>query len=222
MKKIRLLLADDHTLVRKGIRSLLEDEADLEVVGEAEDGYDTLAKVVELAPDLVVIDIGMPSLNGIEAVRRIKKERPAVRLLILTMHDNEAYITETLQAGADGYVLKKSGPRELINAIRIVMGGESYLSPAISTKMINRYIRQPADPKREQGVEGNLLTAREREIVQLIAEGHSNKDIARKLGISLKTVKNHRGNLMEKLDLHNTAEITQYAIRQGMVIFDST
>jgi len=220
MNKIRVLLADDHTIVRKGLCALLEEETDLVVAGEAEDGREALDKAFSLEPDVVVMDIGMPSLNGLEAVKAIKRGRPEMKVLILTMHDNEEYIYEALKNGVSGYLLKKSAPRDLVAAIRLAYRGESFLSPSISTKIINRFARQgtPVEPETEPS--GETLTAREREIVQLIAEGRSNKEIAAELGISIKTVKNHRSNLMEKLDLHNTAEITQFAIRAGLVILD--
>ena len=190
------------------------------VIGEAEDGHEAVQKAIELEPDVVVMDIGMPSLNGLEAVRLIKKKKPDLRILILTMHDNEEYIIETLKSGASGYLVKKSAPRELTAAIRIANKDETFLSPSISTKVINRFIRQTSSGLGETKPE-NLLTPRERETIQLIAEGHSNKAITDKMGISLKTVKNHRSNLMEKMDLHNTAEITQYAIRKGILILDA-
>lgn len=220
MKTIKVLLADDHTIVRKGLRSLLEEEEDIKVVGEAEDGHEAIQKVSELEPDVIIMDVGMPSLNGLEAVKLLKKENRGIKILILTMHDNEEYIIEALKSGACGYLVKKSAPKELTAAIRIANKGETYLSPSISTKVINRFIRQTSDGI-DKTSKDDLLTTRERETIQLIAEGKSNKEIADKLTISLKTVKNHRSNLMEKLDLHNTAEITQYAIRKGILILDS-
>ena len=220
MSKIRVLLADDHTIVRKGLYSLLEDEEDITVIGEAEDGYEATQKILELRPDVVIMDIGMPSLNGLEALKVLKKDLPEIKVLILTMHANEEYIIEALKSGACGYLLKKSAPGELTSAIRIANAGETYLSPSITTKVINRFIQETS----MGSVKGHVdivPTTREREIIQLIAEGHSNKEIADKLTISLKTVKNHRSNLMEKLSLHNPAEITQYAIRNGILILDA-
>lgn len=221
MADIKIVLADDHTIVRKGIRSLLDEEPDIEVVGEAENGHEAVETVARLQPDVAILDIGMPSLNGLEATKLIKKAHPGTHVLILTMHDNEEYIAETLKAGASGYLIKKSAPRELINAIRVAFRGETYLSPSISTKVVNRFIRISSSVPLPDTPGDSALTPREREIIQLIAEGFSNKEIADKLFISAKTVKNHRSNLMEKLDLHNTAEITQYAIRKGIVILDS-
>ena len=220
MIKIRVLLADDHTIVRKGLCALLEEETDISVIGEAEDGREAVEKAFTLEPDVVVIDIGMPSLNGLEAVKAIKKGRPEMKVLILTMHENEEYITEALRAGVSGYLIKKSVPRDLITAIQLAYKGESFLSPSISTKVINRFIRQNT-PSDSEFIDSEItLTTREREVVQLIAEGLTNKEIASNLGISIKTVKNHRSNLMEKLDLHNTAEITQFAIKNGLIILD--
>ncbi len=219
MNLIRVLLADDHTIVRKGLHSLLEIEDDITVIGEAEDGIEAIKKVKKLLPDVVIMDIGMPSLNGLEAVKVLRKELPDIRILILTMHANEEYILEALKSGVYGYILKKSAPHELTSAIRIVYSGETYLSPAITTTVINRFIvDNSAGISRLDSV--TLPTAREREIIQLIAEGKSNKNIADKLSISFKTVKNHRSNLMEKLGLHNTAQITQYAIRNKILILD--
>ncbi|MFH2129455.1 MAG: response regulator transcription factor [bacterium] len=220
MTKIRVLLADDHTIVRKGLSALLAEEEDITVVAEAEDGREAVEKAFAMDPDVVVMDIGMPSLNGLEAVRAIKKGRPEMKVLILTMHENEEYITEALKAGVSGYLIKKSAPRDLITAIRLAYQGESFLSPAISTKVIHRFIRQAAGDTADSVQKESPLTSREREVVQLIAEGSANKEIAARLGISIKTVKNHRSNLMEKLDLHNTAEITQFAIKNGLIILD--
>jgi len=220
MYNIRVLIADDHTIVRKGLCALLEEETDISVIGEAEDGREAIEKAFELEPDVVVMDIGMPSLNGLEAVKAIKKGRPEMKVLILTMHENEEYITEALKAGVSGYLIKKSVPKDLIAAIQLAHKGESFLSPSISTKVINRFIRQNITSSSDSINPEKTLTTREREIVQLIAEGFSNKEIAAKLGISTQTVKNHRSNLMEKLDLHNTAEITQFAIKNSLIILD--
>ena len=214
-------MADDHTIVRKGLCALLEEEEDITVVGEAGDGREALDKTFVLEPDVVVMDIGMPSLNGLEAVKAIKKKRPEMKVLILTMHENEEYIYEALKSGVSGYLIKKSIPRDLITAIRLAYKGESFLSPTISTKVINRFIRQAADVESESSVVNKPLTSREREVVQMIAEGLANKEIAAKLGLSIKTVKNHRSNLMDKLDLHNTAEITQFAIKNNLIILDA-
>ncbi len=214
MEQIRVLLAEDHTIVRKGIRSLLDDEAQIEVVGEAGDGREALEKVEDLHPDIVLMDIAMPHMNGLEATRQIKKLFPEVKVIVLTMYTNEEYIFQMLQVGATGYLVKQSAPSELILAIQSVFRGDSYLSPAISTKIVE-HLRQSDDTYQESSY--NALTTREREILQLIAEGNSNKEIAATLHISEKTVSVHRTNLMEKLDLHSTIDIVKYALRKGII-----
>ena len=218
MNKIRVLLVEDHTIVRKGLRSLLDGEAGIEVIGEAEDGREAVEKVQQLLPDVVLMDIAMPGLNGLEATRQIKKRFPEVQVLILTMHANEEYIFQILRAGASGYVVKQVAPTELISAIRAAYRGESFLSPSISKKVIQEYIRQAEAMGEENSYD--RLTDREREVLQLIAEGHSNREIAELLHISAKTVQTHRAHLMDKLDIHSTAELTQYAIRKGVISVD--
>jgi DNA-binding NarL/FixJ family response regulator len=215
MNAIRVILAEDHTIVRKGLRSLLEGEEDIEVIGEAGDGKEAITLVEQKKPDIVVMDIGMPELNGLEATRRIKKKFPETKVLILTMHTNEEYVFEILQAGASGYIVKKAAPTELVSALRAVKRGESFLSPSISKKVIDEYLQRAGEAKRRGAFE--LLTDREREVLQLIAEGNSTRGIAGRLFISTKTVETHRSNLMEKLDLHGTADLTRYAIRMGIV-----
>jgi len=215
MNAIRVILAEDHTIVRKGLRSLLEGEEDIEVIGEAGDGKEAITLVEQKKPDIVVMDIGMPELNGLEATRRIKKKFPETKVLILTMHTNEEYVFEILQAGASGYIVKKAAPMELVSALRAVKRGESFLSPSISKKVIDEYLQRAGEAKRRGAFE--LLTDREREVLQLIAEGNSTRGIAGRLFISTKTVETHRSNLMEKLDLHGTADLTRYAIRMGIV-----
>jgi two-component system response regulator NreC len=214
MKKIRVLLADDHTILRDGIRALLEDQADIEVVGEAEDGQSTVRMAVQLKPDVVVMDIAMPLLNGLEATRQIQRDIPQVKVLILTMHENEEYIRQVLAAGALGYVLKDAAARDLIGAIRAVNQGEAVLSPAITRLVIEDYLRwgdiRPQDTS-------NGLTSREREVLQLIAEGYTNKETAEILCISVKTVQSHRTNLMAKLDLHDRGELIKYAIQKKII-----
>jgi two-component system response regulator NreC len=214
MNKIRVLLAEDHTIVRKGLRSILNGEADLEVIGEAEDGREAVRKVEQLLPDVVLMDITMPALNGLEATRQIKKRFPEVKVLILTMHSTEEYIFQILRAGASGYVLKQAAITELVSAIRAVYGGDSFLSPSISRKVIEEYVRK-AETVAENSYD--RLTDREREVLQLIAEGHSSSEIAELLHISVKTVRAHRAHLMDKLDMHGTAELTQYAIHKGVI-----
>lgn len=212
---IKVLLAEDHTIVRKGIRSLLDDEAAIEVVGEAENGRDAVAKTEELLPDVVLMDYTMPILNGLEATRQIKKRFPDVKIVILTMHTDEEYVFQFLQAGAAGYLVKQTAPKELMSAIQTVYQGESYLSPSVSKMVIEEFVRQTQATQVESNYE--KLTDREREILQLIAEGFSSKDIATQLHISLKTVGVHRTNLMNKLDIHSVPDLVRYAIRKGIV-----
>lgn len=214
MNKIRVLLADDHTILRDGIRALLDDQADIEVIGEAEDGLSTVKMVAKLKPDVVIMDIAMPMLNGLEATRQIQRDYPQVRVLILTMHENEEYIRQVLAAGALGYVLKDAAAHDLLGAIRAVYRGEAVLSPAITRLVIEDYLRwgdiRPADIS-------NGLTPREREILQLIAEGYTNKEIAEILSLSVKTIQSHRSNLMSKLDLHDRGELIKYAIQKKII-----
>lgn len=214
MNKIRVLLADDHTILRDGIRALLVDQADIEVIGEAEDGLSTVKMVGKLKPDVVIMDIAMPLLNGLEATRQIQRDYPQVKVLILTMHDNEEYIRQVLAAGALGYVLKDAAAHDLLGAIRAVQRGEAVLSPAITRLVIEDYLRwgdiRPADTS-------NGLTPREREILQLIAEGYTNKEIAEILSLSVKTIQSHRSNLMGKLDLHDRGELIKYAIQKKII-----
>ena len=218
MELIKVLLAEDHTIVRKGIYSLLTEAANIEVVGEAEDGRQAVDMVDLLRPDVILMDINMPNLSGLEATRAIKKLRPAVNVLILTMYTNEEYIYQVLQSGASGYLVKQSAPGELLTAIEAVHRGDTYLSPAISKKIVDGYLRQ--DNSATVKSRYSTLTPREREILQLITEGCSNKDIAEKLSISVKTVGVHRTNLMEKLDIHNTIDLVKYALRKGIISLD--
>jgi len=218
MARIRVLLAEDHTIVRKGLRSLLDDEADIQVIGEAEDGRQAVEEVERLLPDVVLMDITMPGLNGLEAARRIKKRFPEVKVLVLTMHSNEEYIFQVLRAGASGYLVKQAAPAELVWAIQAIHRGDSFLSPSISRKVIEDYTRRAEATEVRDSFD--RLTGREREILQLIAEGHTNREIAELLHLSAKTVETHRAHLMGKLDIHNVAELTQYAIRRGVIAPD--
>jgi DNA-binding NarL/FixJ family response regulator len=215
MKKIKVLIADDHTIVRKGLCSLLRGENDITVIGEARDGKEVIRKVAELSPDVIVMDINMPLLNGIEATRNIKKMKPSMGIIILTMYSDEGYVHEAILAGASGFLIKNTIPQDLCSAIRAVSRGESFLSPAISKTVIERYTKlSPPDkgelPKKD-------LTSREREIVQLIAEGYTNREISELLFISSKTVEVHKQNIQKKLNISGTALLTQYAIRKGLI-----
>ena len=213
MPKIRILLVDDHTILRDGIRSLLEDESDMAVIGEAEDGQAALQMTAQLQPDLVILDIALPLLNGLEVTRQIKRDFPQTKVLILTMHENEEYIRQALAVGAMGYILKDAAARDLIGAIRTVHRGESVLSPAITRLVIEDYLRWgQLQPARDDG-----LTPREHEVLQLIAEGYTTKEIAEILTLSVKTVQAHRTNLMSKLDLHDRGELIKYAIQKKII-----
>jgi len=213
MSKIKILIADDHKILRQGIRSLLAPQPDFEVIGETADGPETLKETFKLKPDVVLMDIGMPNLNGFEATRQIKKKLPEVKVLILTMYQDDEYVLQALQSGASGYVLKDVAVEELVTAIRAVNNEQYYLSPSISRTVIDAYLRKTEKGGKEPS---ELLTAREKEIVQLIAEGHTNKEIAAKLYISVKTVDAHRSHIMEKLDIHDVALLVKYAIRRGL------
>lgn len=215
VKPIRIFLADDHSLLRQSLKVLLEMEPGLAVVGEAGDGHKTLDLVEALAPDVVLMDIAMPHLNGLEATRRLKKQRPEVKIIILSMHGDDQYIGQALRAGASGYLLKDASKEELLLAIRSVHQGGSYLSPRLSRRLIDDYLRL-SDPA-AQNPYHDLLTDREREVLQLMAENRPSPEIARILGISPKTVRNHRANIMEKLGLHSQSDVVKYALRQGLI-----
>jgi len=208
--KIRVLLADDHTILRKGVRMLLDSQRDMEVVGEARTGREAIEEVRRLKPDVVVMDVSMPDLNGIEATRQICDEDVAARVVALSMHRDSVYVREILRAGARGYLLKEAEDDDLLKAIRSVHRGEAFLSPAISDAVLVDYRRHVTNPV-------DLLTSREREILALIAEGKTNKEIAVLLNLSVYTVESHRGSVMEKLNLHNTGDIVRFAIRNGLV-----
>jgi two-component system response regulator NreC len=214
MKKIRVLLAEDHTIVRQGLVALLRSEPEIEVAGEASDGVEAVDLAKKLVPDIVLMDIAMRNLNGLEATRKIKKLFPHMKVLVLTMYENEEWIFQILRAGASGYLIKDSAMTDLISAIRAVNQGDSFLSPSISKKVIDEYIR-----KAEVGEEGrldDLLSDREREVFQLIAEGNSIPQIASLLCISNKTVEAHKTHIMEKLNIHDKVGLIKYAIRMGL------
>jgi len=214
MDIIRILLVDDHAILREGIRALLEDEPDMAVIGEAEDGRTAVRLACQLKPDVVLMDIAMPLLNGLEATRQIRHDCPGVNVLILTMHENDEYIHQALTNGAKGYILKDATAHELIDAIHAIQRGEAILSPAITRLVIENYLRWGGIQKDSST---NGLSPREREVLQLIAEGYSNKHIAEILCISIKTVQTHRMNLMAKLDLHNRADLIKYAIQRKII-----
>ncbi|MBI3569830.1 MAG: response regulator transcription factor [Gammaproteobacteria bacterium] len=211
--RLRVLLADDHALVRAGLRKLLESLPDIEVVGEADDGQAVLALTEQLHPNLVLMDIAMPGLNGLEATTRLTRAHPQTRVLILSMHQNEDYVRQALRAGAAGYLLKDAAPAELELAIKALRRGETWLSPAVSKGVMSDYVQR----LRGEATPGEALTPRQREILQLIAEGHTTKDIARRLDLSVKTVETHRTQLMKQLDLHDVAGLVRYAIRTGLI-----
>lgn len=212
---LRILLADDHTIVRQGLRRIIEEHPDWQVIAEAADGREAVRLATELEPDVAVIDITMPMLTGIEATAQITKRSPGVRVLILSMHADEAFITRSVQSGARGYLLKDSADTDIVTAIEAVIQGKSFFSPAAASAMLDDYRRTLAG----RGITDryDALSEREREIFQLVAEGHSNKSIAEILSISPSTVETHRGHIMEKLDLHSVAEIVLYAVRRGVI-----
>jgi len=214
MKKIRVLLADDHTLMRRGLRLIVEQQPDLVVVGEAEDGRQAVGLAASLKPDVAVLDIGMPNLNGIEAAKQISDAESGA-VVILSMHADETYILRALKAGARGYLLKDSAESDLVRAIRSVAEGKSYFSPAVSKVLLEDYMKKLQRTGSEDSYD--LLTPREREILQLIAEGKSNKDVANLLHLSVYTVETHRANLMEKLKLKSVPELILYAVRKGII-----
>jgi two-component system, NarL family, response regulator NreC len=215
MKKIRVLLADDHTLMRRGLRLIVEQQPDLVVVGEAEDGRQAMALAASLKPDVAVLDIGMPNLNGIEATKQITDGESGVAVVILSMHADETYILRALRAGARGYLLKDSAESDLVRAIRSVAEGKSFFSPAVSKVLLEDYVKKLQRTGSEDSYD--LLTPREREILQLIAEGKSNKEVANLLHLSVYTVETHRANIMEKLKLKSVPELILYAVRKGII-----
>jgi two-component system, NarL family, response regulator NreC len=215
VKEIRILLADDHTVVRKGLRLLLETQPGFHVIADAADGREAVAQVEKLAPDVVVMDVAMPILNGIEAARQITAKHPQTAVVFLSMHSDEGYVLKALKAGARAYLLKDSAEYDLINAVKAVSEGKAFFSPAISKMLVEDYMRQ----MRERAVEDSyeLLTTREREVLQLLAEGKNNKEVASLLNLSLYTVETHRSNIFQKLNLHSGAELILYAIRKGVI-----
>jgi DNA-binding NarL/FixJ family response regulator len=215
VKTIRILLADDHTVVRKGLRLLLESQTGFVVVAEASNGREAVALADEHRPDVVVIDVAMPVLNGTEAARQIAARQPGLAVVFLSMHSDEGYVLKALKAGARAYLLKDSAEYDLINAVKAVSEGKAFFSPAISKMLVEDYMRQMQERKVEDSYE--LLTTREREVLQLLAEGKNNKEVASILNLSLYTVETHRGNIFQKLNLHSSAELVLYAIRKGVI-----
>lgn len=214
MDKIKILVVDDHAIMRDGIRALLDLQEDMEIVGEAEDGNEAIEKTLKLRPDVIIMDLAIPGLDGLEATRRILKKMPSARVLVLTQHDNKEYVVAAVKAGVAGYVPKRALGQELVSAIYAVRSGNSFLYPSVAAALIDSYRRQVEEEPYDR------LTSREREILKLIAEGKSSREIAKKLYISLKTVMGHRTNIMSKLDIHNRTELIKYALRKGLVSMD--
>ena len=213
---MRVLLADDHGIVRRGLRSLLESQSGIDVVGEAADGFEALRLCTELNPDILILDVAMPKMNGIDVAARLQKlERPP-SVIVLSMHTDESYIIRALAAGARGYLLKDATDEDLLPAIRSVVAGKPFFSPAVTAVLMEDYMRQ----LQARGLSDSyhLLTDRERQVLQLLAEGRSNKEVATLLDVGVSTVETHRANLMQKLSLHNTAEIVLYAVRKGIIV----
>jgi RNA polymerase sigma factor (sigma-70 family) len=221
MTPIQVLIADDHNLVRAGLRLLLENLAGVQVVAEAADGRETLQKIKAHQPDVVLMDIAMPGLNGLEVTARVSKEFPMVRVIILSMHANEEYVLQALRAGAAGYLLKDAAPAELELAVKSAASGETYLTPTVSKSIIEGYLQRTSAQAESGGEETSSLfarlTPRQREVLQLVAEGHSTKEIAQLLNVSVKTVETHRTQIMERLNIHDVAGLVRYAIRTGLV-----
>ena len=215
MEKIKILVVDDHALMRDGIRAILKLSGDMEVLGEAADGREALDRVQELQPDVVVMDISMPNMDGMEATRRLKKKYPNIKVLALTQYENREYVFSAIKAGVDGYLPKKAAGSELATAIRALNRGESFLYPSAAAALIKDYLRQATEEPYDQ------LTSREREILKLIAEGRTSQQIADLLSISLKTALGHRTKVMQKLDIHNRTELIKYAMHKGLVVMES-
>ncbi|MEX0766373.1 MAG: response regulator transcription factor [bacterium] len=215
MAKIRVLLADDHAIVREGVKMILAKEPDFEVVGEAQDGSQALELVERTKPSVVVMDISMPGMGGIEATQQVKERYPGVNVLALTMHEDESYVFKLLRAGASGYVLKRAAAHDLVQAVRAAAKGEAFLYPSVARKVVEDYLKRVEAGEERERYDG--LTEREKEILTHIAEGLSNQQIAQKLYISIKTVQTHRAHILEKLGLHDRTELVRYAIRKGLI-----
>ncbi len=215
MAKIKVLIADDHTIVREGVRMILAKERDIEVVGEAGDGRQALDLVDRLRPEVIIMDLSMPEMGGIEATKHVKERHPAVNVLALTMHEDESYVFQLLRAGASGYVLKRAAAQDLVQAVRAAARGEAFLYPSITRKVVEDYLKRVEQGEERERYDG--LTEREREVLTLIAQGLTNQQIAQKLFISIKTVQTHRAHILEKLGLHDRTELVRYAIRKGLI-----
>jgi len=215
VRTLRVLLADDHQLMRSGVRLMLNREPGIDVVGEASDGREAVALAKSLRPDVVIMDIGMPNLNGIEAAGQMTQENPELAVMILSMHPDETYVLRALRAGARGYLLKDSAEADLIKAVHVVANGKSFFSPSVSKVLLDDYVRKLKRSRTDDAYD--LLTPREREVLQLIAEGKSNKDIANLLNLSVYTVESHRSNLMDKLNIRGLPELILYAVRKGII-----
>lgn len=215
MPKLRVLLGDDHTLMRQGLRKIMEERPEWEVVAEVGDGREAVKKCLALKPDVAVLDVAMPLLNGIDATQQITRKVPDTKVLVLSMHSDEVYVTRALQAGATGYMLKDSAGKDLLKGIASVAAGQAYFSPAIARLMLDDYVRRVSGTEVVDRYE--TLSAREREIFQLIAEARTNKEVAELLEISPATVETHRARILQKLDIHNTAELVLYAVRRGVI-----
>ena len=216
--KVRIILADDHNIVREGLRSLIEKELGMEVVGEADNGRTTVKLAMDLKPDMIIMDVSMPDLNGIEATRQITHELPDIKVLALSMHSDKRFVAGILKAGASGYLLKDCAFEEMAGAIRAVADGGTYLSPGVAGAVIQDYVRRLSDS--DTPMVTSTLTPREREVLQLLAEGNSTKEVAARLNVSIKTVETHRRQLMDKLDIHSIAALTKYAIREGLTALE--
>lgn len=212
-KKIKLLLVDDHPVVRKGIRSCLDGLENLEIVDDATDGQEAVKKVRELRPDIVLMDIDMPNMNGLDATKHIRQEFPTTRVLILTVHTNKEYVLQIIRSGAQGYVLKDASPAELVRAVESVDGGEPFFSPDVSQMVLGQYL---AEAREEDSATSTKLTNRERQVLAMIAEGQSNKEMANQLGVGVRTIETHRERVMDKLNIHTVAGLTKYAITNGI------
>ncbi len=218
MGKIRVLLAEDHVIVREGLRSILSTNPSIEVVGEAINGKEAVQKTIELTPDIVLMDISMPDMNGLEATRQIKRSNPDVRILALTMHEADEYFYEMLQAGASGYFVKGGSTADLISALQALMQGDVYISPIMAKKLLKDYLKRAKNEPDSESYTG--LTTREKEILKYVAEGRNNNQIAEELYLSPSTVQTHRSNIMAKLGLHSRTELVKYALRHGLIVLD--